>query len=231
MNIEKRKINIWGDSILKGIVLDESSDRYHVLEKNCVKRFSSKTGASVVNNASFGMTTQKAVERIGRSIKRRPPEKNDIVLIEFGGNDCDFFWDQISKSPDKSHEPKTPLDSFVKNIYSIIEMFKSLYISPVFMSLPPLEPNRYFEWISRNLDAANILKWLGDVNKIYRWQEAYSNTLVEIAIKNNLRVIDVRKGFLISDNYTSLICEDGIHPNQNGHETIYKSFVDYVQAV
>jgi len=231
MNIENRHISVWGDSILKGIVRDETSEGYQVLDDNCVKRFANATGASVSNHARFGMTTVKAFERIKRSILKNPPQKNDIVLVEFGGNDCDFKWNEISETPTMPHNPNTPLDLFVSNLQAIIDIFKNFKLSPIFMSLPPLEPTRYLEWVSRGLNKQHILEWLDDVNKIYRWQEVYSDALVATARKNDLRLIDARKSFLMSDHYTSLICDDGIHPNKNGHESIYASFMDFLKAV
>jgi len=230
MTIENRHISVWGDSILKGIVRDDTPDGYRVLADNCVQRFALSTGASIANHASFGMTTVKAIERIARSIARNKPQEGDIVLIEFGGNDCDFRWDEISKTPDEAHEPKTPLALFGENLQAMIDVFKSLRTSPILMSLPPLEPNRYLEWISRGLSRVNILKWLDDVNKIYRWQEVYNDTVVDVARKNDLRLIDVRKRFLMSERYTSLICDDGIHPNERGHELLYSSFMDFVRT-
>ena len=42
MNIENRHISIWGDSIMKGVILDETEGRYRVLEENCVHKFGGK---------------------------------------------------------------------------------------------------------------------------------------------------------------------------------------------
>jgi len=78
------------------------------------------------------------------------------------------------------------------------------------MALPPLEPVRFLDWVSRGLDRANILAWLGDVNRIYRWQEAYSDIVVQTANANGLRVLNVRKDFLVSDNYAAKFCADGM---------------------
>lgn len=231
MTIENRNISVWGDSIMKGIVRDETSQGYRVLESNCVKQFAGTTGANIANHACFGMTTVKAFERIKRSIIRKPPHENDIVLIEYGGNDCDFNWQEISDNPDTIHNPKTPLSLFSRNLQAIIDLFKSLKLSPILMSLPPLEPARYLEWISRGLSRVNILKWLGDVNKIYRQQELYNDTVVEIARNNDLRLVDVRRKFLLSDCYPSLICDDGIHPNDRGHDAIYSAFIDFLANI
>lgn len=228
MDINERRISIWGDSILKGIVLDNGSGTYRVLDGNCVSRFAEATGKEISNHASFGMTVGKALERIKRSVERNPPEGGDIVLVEFGGNDCDYDWKEISANPRAHHEPKTPLPAFIEKLGEIIGIFRSLGTTPVLMSLPPLVSERYFEWISKNLNGDNILEWLGDVNKIYRWQEAYNDVVVETARKNGLPLVNIRKEFLVNDRCNGLFCADGIHPNADGHDVIYNAFIKYV---
>ena len=231
MRIDNRTIKIWGDSILKGYTFDESSARYVVLKNNCVDRFARETNTVISNHASFGMTSGKALDRLTRSFERNPPDKNDIFLVEFGGNDCDYRWSEISDNPTGHHEPNTPIESFPGKMQSIIDMLRRFSIEPILMTLPPLEPNRYFEWISRGLSKDNILRWLGDVNKIYRWQEAYNEIVVDTAQKNNLRLINVRKNFLTTDRFTDRLCADGIHPNQAGHDTILDVFLGYVHSL
>jgi len=131
MNLQNVHINIWGDSILKGVVLDETNGRYQVLQNNCVDRFASLTGSIIDNHSSFGMTTGKALERIKRSLVRKAPDRSDIVLIEFGGNDCDFLWDEVSAKPGEQHLPKTPIGQFGEALQAIIDLFRSIDIKPV----------------------------------------------------------------------------------------------------
>ncbi|GAB1484144.1 SGNH/GDSL hydrolase family protein [Treponema sp.] len=231
MNIESRHVSIWGDSILKGVILDDTDGRYRVLENNCVKRFADITGSVIKNNASFGMTATKALERIRRAVGRNPPVVDDLVLIEFGGNDCDFNWPEISADPESPHLPKTPIDLFGTTLQSIVDLFKGFSIKPILMALPPLDPARYFSWISRGLNAENILGWLGDVNLIYRWQEAYNEVVTQTAVANDLQFINIRKSFLVSNNFSSKLCTDGIHPSEEGQKVILKSVLDYVEAV
>lgn len=228
MDINERRISIWGDSILKGIVLDSLSGTYRVFDGNCVSRFAETTGGEIRNHASFGMTVGKALERIKRSVARNPPASGDIVLVEFGGNDCDYSWKDVAADPRAHHEPKTPLPAFIEKLGEIIGIFRSLGITPVLMSLPPLVSERYFDWISKDLNGDNILEWLGDVNKIYRWQEAYNDVVVETARKNDLPLVNIRKEFLVNDRCNGLFCADGIHPNEAGHDVLYNAFIKYV---
>ena len=40
--------------------------------------------------------------------------------------------------------------------------------------------------------------------------------------------MDIRQPFLIQKDYTRFLCEDGIHPNQRGHELIRTVISEYV---
>ena len=97
------------------------------------------------------------------------------------------------------------------------------------MTLPPLDSKRYFKWVSKKDRKAekNILKWLGDVNRIYYWQEQYSKKVAEVAKENDVELIDVREAFLKEKEYSKFLCIDGIHPNKEGHKLIAKKVMDY----
>ena len=230
MDLDGKKICIWGDSIMKGVILDESNGKYRIPEDNYVDNFARLSGCNIENHASFGMTTTKALGRIIHSVEKTPPEQADIVLLEYGGNDCDYRWNEVSAAPEANHLPKTPLDVFSETLQNIIGIFKKYCITPVFMNLPPIEPKRYFDWITRGLNAGNILKWLGDVNKIYRWQELYNNIASEVAHRNGCPIVDVRKKFLETRDYPALFCSDGIHPNALGQKRILDTFLELSKA-
>lgn len=223
----EKNISIWGDSILKGVIFDESDSRYKVAKNNCINSFAEITGFNIKNNAYFGMTSTKAKDRIFSAIRKNNFQKDDIVIIEYGGNDCDFNWADIANNPQEIHQPKTTLDNFKKSLQEIVDMFKSMDINPILMNLPPLEPQRYFEWVSRGLSGENILKWLGDIAKIYRWQEAYNSALEWVARQNCCKLINVRESFLTSYDYISNFCIDGIHPNEKGQKRILEAMLAF----
>ncbi len=227
LELSNREITIWGDSILKGVVLDEQDGKYKVLKNSSVNSFAEITGCSLKNNAYFGMTSTKALNRIANSMDKQPIHNNDIVILEFGGNDCDFNWSEVSRSPENEHLPRTTIAAFKNSLQNMITLFKEKGVNPILMNLPPLEPEKYFNWLSRGLNKDNILRWLGDVAKIYRWQEAYNNAVEWAALQNGCRLINVREGFLISKNYSSHFCADGIHPNEKGHIKILESLLNF----
>ena len=93
------------------------------------------------------------------------------------------------------------------------------------LNLPPLEEERYFNWISRGRSKENILNWLGGSTKyIYRWHEMYSNAVGNVAKAMNVELIDIRSEFLKQRDYAKFLCEDGIHPNESGHKLIHEIY-------
>ena len=106
-----------------------------------------------------------------------------------------------------------------------IQLIQEKKGNPILLTLPPLEPKRYFQWISRNLHPDNILHWLGGVDTIYRWQEMYNMKVLLLAQKLHVPVVDIRSAFLAQHGYQALLCEDGIHPNRKGHRFIYKTIM------
>ncbi len=223
--MEGKTISFWGDSILKGVVLDDTDGKYKVLQNNSINAFAQRTNFNVKNNAFFGMTSTKALNRLTLSLEKNAVSDGDIIVIEYGGNDCDFNWSEVANDPLAHHNPKTPIENFKTTIQSMINKVKEKGAIPVLMNLPPLHPELYFNWISRGLKKENILKWLGDVAKIYRWQEAYNNAVEFVARQNNCRLINVRESFLVCNDYESNFCADGIHPNEKGHERILEALL------
>jgi lysophospholipase L1-like esterase len=220
---------ISGDSISKGVIYDELKSKYVVLEDNYVSLLQNKLKGAVRNTARFGNTLMKGVGYLKKDVLK---EKPDIVLIEYGGNDCDFHWNEIADNPEAHHIPKTDFAAFERMLTETIEYLRSLQITPVLMNLPPLNADKYFKWVSRNNPEAetNILKWLGSVTKIYWWQERYNSTIVKVAEKTKTKCIDIRGAFLEHPDFTKFICVDGIHPNQDGHRIISDKVLEFVRT-
>jgi len=211
-------ICIFGDSIMKGVIFDAIKGRYIFLKNSFLNILGRNSTVKVDNYAKFGCTITAGKKIIERNFEKLP--YYNYTALEFGGNDCDFDWKAISERPDDVHLPKTPLDEF-ESIYSeIIDSVRDKGSKPVVFTLPPLNAHRYFEWISKGLSAENILRWLGDVEHIYRWHEMYNLAVLKIASAKDVMLIDIRKAFLEARNYLSLLCEDGIHPNEAGHALI-----------
>lgn len=222
-------ICVFGDSIAKGVIFDSIRGRYIFLKNNITNILSRSQGLKIDNFAKFGCTIETGKKIIEKHSSELSQYK--YTALEFGGNDCDFDWAAVSERPDDEHLPKTPIDSFEELYSEVIDSVASSGSTPVLLSLPPLNAPRYFSWISKGLNADNILKWLGDVEHIYRWHEMYNLAVLRLAAIKNVPLIDIRKAFLKTKNYMKLYCEDGIHPNEDGHRLISDFITEHISKL
>lgn len=211
----KKKAVIWGDSIARGVVYDEKSNRYRIAPHTAVSYVAEKTGMEIVNRARMGMTAQGGLALMRADLGAGV--HGDVAFLEFGGNDSDFDWRAISENPDANHQPKTPLVDYERDVREMIRLTQENGMAVTLCTLPPIVSERYFDFFSREgLNTANILKWLGDKNKIYRFHERYSLALARLARECSCRLLDLRSAFLEKWDVRPYFCRDGIHPNDEG---------------
>ena len=233
MEIKLNNVCAFGDSVMKGIVADKDNStgrglKYRISEMGFAERCRRNLNIEVENFARFGGVVSqgtKLVERYKEKIK-----ECDFVLFEFGGNDCDHDWSAIAEKPDEIHRPKTPMEQFMGIYSSMIDTVKSLGTMPVLLSLPVLDPNRFFNFVTQGLNRSNVLKWLGGtVLSIDRWHEMYNMAVFRLGALKRVPVIDITSVFLEKKDYSDYICEDGIHPNEKGHGLIESAIMEFLQ--
>lgn len=220
-----RGLSIWGDSIAKGVVFDEQRGRYAVCRDNCVSRLSRDAGVEVENFSVMGNTTEQGLRRM----EGQPLKPGNLAVIEFGGNDCDLDWAAACEHPEVEQRGRVPLEAFGENLRAMVRRVREGGMIPALVTPPPLVAQRYFDWVSRKLDKARILSYLGDVEHIYRWQERYALMIRRVAARENAMLLDVRDWFLSQARFTDLMCVDGIHPNARGHELLFERFSGLLQ--
>ena len=113
----------------------------------------------------------------------------------------------------------------------MIELVLENGSKPVLLTLPPIDPKRYFKWVSKGLNAANILAFLGDIQNIFSWQGLYSGVVSELSETFRIPLIDIRSAFLKEKNFNEYLCDDGIHPNSKGHLLISKTIEEKLAAL
>jgi acyl-CoA thioesterase-1 len=224
----EKKILIVGDSLSKGVILDEEKKKYTLLKECFFSLISESVNAQLINASKFGSTVAQGQKQLESKMEKYDP---DIVVIEFGGNDCDFRWDDIANDPMQDHIPNTPLDIFEESINHMLDYVQQSGKTPVLTTLPPIYADSYFKWFT-NCDrekGLRILKWLKDVWRIYWWQERYSNCIEYIARIRNIACIDIRRAFLKGREFANYICSDGIHPNREGHQLIFETVMSFIK--
>lgn len=209
-------IHLWGDSLGKGVVFDESRQRYCISPDRCVVRLQEALAIPIVNHSRMGATVPEGYE----NFLETPAEANALVVIEYGGNDCDMPWADVSENPDTDYLGKVPLPMFANTLRQFVAAVRAGGMVPLLVTPPPLEATRYFDWVTKGLSKERVLAFLGDVQHIYRWQERYSIAVRNIAIETHTALFDMREVFLENRRYPELFCADGIHPNAKGHALI-----------
>ena len=164
MKFELKNVCAFGDSVMKGIVVDnenspEGGIKYKISNKGFAARCRERLDIEVENFARFGGVVSHGKKLLGRYVDKI--KKSDFVLFEYGGNDCDYNWSNIAASPDEEHLPNTPIPQFVNEYSSLIDDVKTLGSNPVLLSLPVLDPVRFFKHVTRDINAENVLRWLG----------------------------------------------------------------------
>ncbi len=232
MKFELKNVCAFGDSVMKGIVVDnenspEGGIKYKISNKGFAARCRERLNIEVENFARFGGVVSHGKKLLGRYVDKI--KKSDFVLFEYGGNDCDYNWSNIAASPDEEHLPNTPIPQFVNEYSSLIDDVKALGSNPVLLSLPVLDPVRFFKHVTRDINAENVLRWLGgSVLAIDRWHERYNMEIFRLGALKKVPVIDITSVFLERKNFSDYICEDGIHPNEHGHALIESAIIDYL---
>lgn len=225
----------FGDSVMKGIVIDkknslEGAVKYKISDMGFAARCRRNLGIEVENFARFGSTVEQAMKFIDRYTDRIM--KSDYVLFEYGGNDCNYNWEAISNAPDAIHYPAVTLDNFVRLYSEAIDKVRGLGARPVLLSLPILDPEKFFRHLSKGLNADNILRWLnGSIMNLDRWHERYNMEIFRLGVQKQVPVIDITSVFLERRNHFDYLCDDGIHPNDEGHALIENAIMEYLRRL
>lgn len=223
-----KKLMIYGDSILRGVTFSEERMRHTLVEGNDFQNIS-RLGYEVKNKSRMGATITQGLGIM--DMTQDELCEGDFALLEYGGNDCDYDWGQISENPNGIFSPHTPEDKFTKEYSLAIEKIRQKGAVPILSTLVPVDAERYIKWISRNNSYENIMRWLGDTSMLYRWQERYNRLVEAIARCFGCPIVDLRELFLLSHNYKELISYDGIHPTKLGHSKIREALESTMRNV
>lgn len=227
INDTKTTVHVYGDSIFKGIVMDKATGQYVPMPADDFAPIADRYDVDIVNKSKFGYTIDRGWALLSRALAKQKP--CDVLVLEYGGNDCNHDWRAVSDAPSCEHAPVTALETFRTTLRAMIDSVRKLQIVPVLVSLPPIHAQRFLDHIvatTEGTSADRIVSWLGDVEMIYRFQELYSNTVTKIAYEMGCAYVDLRSAFLDKHNYADLLCADGIHPNEAGHALIAGTLSD-----
>lgn len=227
----------FGDSIMKGVVLrrlrEDGKPEYELTAQSLIERCAQRLGVTAANYARFGCTAPVGEKMVERYEDRLQTGQN--VLLCYGGNDSDYDWQSIAEQPHSAHEPKTVLTDFIEAYKRMIERIRHKGATPFIMSLPPMDANRYFEFVTRNLtelQRGNVLAWLnGTTDRIIAGHELYNQTVRQIAADQGVCLLDGSLHIGAGQSASDYLCADGIHPNDAGLTLLADSLAGQLRAL
>lgn len=218
------KLVALGDSIIKGVLVQSEGERsrYSLADKSIVEYCAEKLGGESLNLGKMGCTIEAGERILNRYLDKMSGAQ--YVLLEYGGNDSDYNWQEIAEAPEKEHFPRTRLEVFEQVYERVINKIKEMGAIPLVLSLPPMDAERYFAFFSQKWEdgfRANVMRWLGgSTNTIMSGHELYNLATMRIAQRTGAQWIDVTSGLLKGHNFRAYLCDDGIHPNERGQRMI-----------
>jgi len=218
------KLVALGDSIIKGVLVQSEGERsrYSLADKSIVECCAEKLGGESLNLGKMGCTIEAGERILNRCLDKMSGAQ--YVLLEYGGNDSDYNWQEIAEAPEKEHFPRTRLEVFEQVYERVINKIKEMGAIPLVLSLPPMDAERYFAFFSQKWEdgfRANVMRWLGgSTNTIMSGHELYNLATMRIAQRTGAQWIDVTSGLLKGHNFRAYLCDDGIHPNERGQRMI-----------
>ena len=129
---------------------------------------------------------------------------------------------------EEAHLPKIPAEQFLENYRALMDLVRQTTSRVWISSLVPLEAHRFLDHVSQGRSRENILTWLGDTDRIFRWQEYYNDLVCRLSRELSCPLLDLRPEFLRSPVFPSLISADGIHPTQAGHDLVHRCVAEEV---
>ncbi len=218
------KLVALGDSIIKGVLVQSEGERsrYSLADKSIVECCAEKLGGESLNLGKMGCTIEAGERILNRYLDKMSGAQ--YVLLEYGGNDSDYNWQEIAEAPEKEHFPRTRLEVFEQVYERVINKIKEMGAIPLVLSLPPMDAERYFAFFSQKWEdgfRANVMRWLGgSTNTIMSGHELYNLATMRIAQRTGTQWIDVTSGLLKGHDFRAYLCDDGIHPNERGQRVI-----------
>jgi len=224
------KTVVFGDSIAKGIVTDDGSIK--TIDKNTIAIVAEYFKKEIKSISQYGQTVKRLMEKkaITRFVESLDANEEQYAVIALGGNDADYDWIEVGKTPSIIHPQKTPIAEFTQLYSEMIRTLQSHGVHVIVLTIFPIEPKRFFKnVISQMTDSQAVMEFMnGDIDNISRRQEGYNIAVIKCAYENHCKIIDIRSKILFERDYHQYICNDGIHPNAAGYQLLANIIIDEI---
>ncbi len=148
-------------------------------------------------------------------------DKTFIIQPESG---LQFDWKAIAANPSGRHESNIDLVAYKALYINKIAQARARGLEPVLVSLPIMDENRYFAYITRGMtmqERKNLLYWLGGkTERLRNIHELYNLALFRLAALQCVHIIDVTSPMLADPHYCDLLEQDGVTLSAAGESLV-----------
>ena len=148
-------------------------------------------------------------------------DKTCIIQPESG---LQYDWQAIAVNPGGHHDPKTDLVAYKALYINRIAQARAHGEEPVLVSLPIMDEDRFFAYITRGMsmqERKNVLYWLGGKTERLRNMHAiYNLALFRLASTQCVHIIDITSPMLECAHYDHLLESDGVTLSAEGQRLV-----------
>lgn len=148
-------------------------------------------------------------------------DKTILIQPESGLN---FDWNAISINPSAHHEPQIDLVAYKALYINKIAQARACGQEPVLVSLPIMDEDRYFAYITRGMSMQqrkNVLYWLGgNTERLRNIHALYNLALFRLAATQCVHIIDITSPMLATAHYCELLAQDGVTLSADGEALV-----------
>ena len=148
-------------------------------------------------------------------------DKTLIIQPESG---LQYNWQEIAANQSGKHEPVMDLVAYKAQYTNRIAQARAHGQEPVLISLPIMDENRYFAFITRGMsmqERKNLLYWLGGKTERLRNIHAlYNLSLFRLAAQQCVHIMDITSPMLASAHYEQLLEQDGVTLSPEGKQLV-----------
>lgn len=201
LNKKLTGVILFGDSVLFGTGATARNKGCGRILKNFFKDI------PVIIKGRNRDTTQDGLQRLKVDVLNEAICSHVIVL--FGNNDCRLIDVDTSK---------ISLEEYQNNLIKIIEQIINRNKIPILSNLQPINSELFYKTLP------DMVKFVKRIDSPYSWHEKYSLVCNKVAAERNIKLADIRSELKKSES--RVISNDGLHPNDLGHEVIAQKFAD-----
>ncbi len=135
-----------------------------------------------------------------------------------------FDWKAISANPSGTYAPQLDLVAFKALYTNKIAQARACGQEPVLISLPVMDCDRYFAYITRGMtiqERKNLLFWLGGTTERLRnLHDMYNLALFRLAAVHCVHIVDITSPMLAHVHYQELLDRDGVTLSEQGEALV-----------